>query len=334
MPDGDLGLRIGDDERAAVDARLQQAVGRGQLTLLEYEERSAQVWRAATRGELDATTHDLPSAPAPAPHLSAPPAGGWRPRRVLAVMSGDELSGPVQPGQDVQAYTLMGGAVVDLRRDDLPAVVHVRAVAVMGGVEVLVPRGVTVHLSGASLMGARQATVDPPRPGIPVVEVQGYALMGGVDVTHGPPVPTRGSVRLDKAPARALVPAQAGPVAVARPQRRRTGRRSVVLGAVALVALGVGVPAVVSADDTAVFGSQVVHARPGQDVEVGVLFGSVKVVVDDGVPVDKAGGMGFGSTECRACDGNGSGPVVHVHGRGAFGSIQVVRSSQEDAPHD
>ncbi len=67
------------------------------------------------------------------------------------MLSEDRLSGAVAPGQEVAAYALMGKAVVDLRREDLPAGVRVQVRPVMGEVEVQVPPGAVVHLSGFSV---------------------------------------------------------------------------------------------------------------------------------------------------------------------------------------
>jgi hypothetical protein len=53
-----------------------------------------------------------------------------------------------------------GQGGVDLRRDDLPDQVHVRARTLMCEVEVLVSCGTTVHLSGASVMGERKVEVE------------------------------------------------------------------------------------------------------------------------------------------------------------------------------
>lgn len=339
-PSDAAAVRISDSDRWAVDARLQQAVGEGRLTLVEYEERCAEVWRARTRAELDATTHDLPveAAPVPAP---APAARGARPRarRVLGLMSGDRLTGPVAPGQAVEGYALMGGAVLDLRRDDLPPHVAVRAVAVMGGVEVLVPKGVTVHLSGMSLMGGRDVKVDPPRPGAPVVEVQGYALMGGVQVWHGG---SRGEVSghvggsapVETAPVAltaAPVPVTAGsvPVPAARSGRTRHQRgRSFAVIALAVV-VGSGIAAS-RTDGLAVFGSSTVRVGPTDSrVQVGALFGSVEVVVPDDARVRLDGVVVFGSSESDV--GPGAGPTIDVDARGAFGSVKVLTQEQAAA---
>ena len=187
MTDRPVELRIGDRERRAVDARLQAAVGDGELTLAEYDERAARLWEARTTADLVALTEDLPGAPVvPAPAAALPATTGTplKPRRSLAVMSGDALRGPYRPGQPLESYAVMGGATVDLRRDDLPRELHLRAVAVMGGIEVLVPRGATVHLSGVAVMGGRDCYVDPPVAGGPVVHVDAWAVMGGVEVKH------------------------------------------------------------------------------------------------------------------------------------------------------
>lgn len=325
----EVAVRIGDTERWAVDARLQQAVGEGQLSLAEYEERAAEVWRARTRPELDLTTRDLP-VPAPAPAVPvAPPGGRPRTRRVLAVMSGDELSGPVVPGQGLEAYAVMGGASIDLRRKDLPAEVHVRAVAVMGGIEILVPRGVSVHLSGLSVMGGREMKVDPPRPGAPVVHVESWALMGGVVVGHGKETDD------DEAPAKVPAPRSAvhatSPVmhAVAeraKPHRRGRAGRFVTAGAL-VAALAGGAYVATQPDGAVVFGSSERRVDSGH-VRVGALFGSITVVVPDEARVTVGGVMVFGSSESDVRTSTPQGPEIEVDAVGGFGSVEVVTQSQ------
>ncbi len=182
--------RIGDSERRDVDTRLQQAHADGVLTLIEYDERSAQCWAARTRSELDALTRDLPD-PAP-PHGAAPvPAGS---------------SSAATPGR---------------RRGRL----------------------VTVVVAGVALFGLTQV--------------------------------------------------------------------------------------VVADDGSAVFGRRVVQLAPDQtNLDVGVLFGNIEVVVPDDARVSTGGTMVFGSTRCdAACDGSGSRPVT-IDGSGGFGSVEVVRQGE------
>jgi len=292
-------VRVGDAERRAVDARLQEAVGAGVLDLHEYDERAALAFSARTRGDLAPLTRDLPGAPAgvglpgPAPAVTAA-VGPWaaghaarpRARWGVAVMSGAEVAGVVAPGQRTRVVSLMGGATVDLRRVDLPPVVDVDAVAVMGGVEVFVPVGARVECSGSSIMGGRDERLSPARPEAPLVRVRAHSLMGGVSVSHGPK--------------RARVEAGAA----------------------------------VSGDASAVFGSSEVQVSvPGQtrDYDAGVLFGSVEIRVNRNVLVHSGGTVVFGSSECPACASNPpSGPTLQVHARGGFGSVRVVREGDPD----
>jgi hypothetical protein len=58
----DAGMRAADADRERVVTLLQQQVGAGRLTLEEFSDRAAGVYRARTLGELDALTRDLPVA--------------------------------------------------------------------------------------------------------------------------------------------------------------------------------------------------------------------------------------------------------------------------------
>jgi hypothetical protein len=314
---------VGDRERRAADEVLQAAVGDGVITLSEYDERAALLWQARTRRQVDAVLADLPDAQA-APVRQAGPADA-RPRRVVAVMSEDTLHGAVAPGQDVQGWALMGKAVVDLRRTDLPDGTRVQVGALMGEVEVQVPPGTNVHLTGLSVMGDRKVRVAPGNG--PHLHVNAQALMGSVNVTVGD-----GSV------------VEAGRPAAAAPGRAVTSRRSVpqrqagsrvhglvhrIRGAGVAGVLGLAVVASVASgtDARALFSSDVAPG-PG-DKSVSVLFGSVDVVVPDGAQVDKGGLVVFGSVECGdACSASSDGPVVQVRSIGAFGSVTILTQSE------
>jgi hypothetical protein len=76
-------LRIGDRERDAVAAELQEHYARGRLTMEEFNQRIDAVFAAKTQADLGRITADLPhvrsgGAPLPAPRSgSAPKAVGW-----------------------------------------------------------------------------------------------------------------------------------------------------------------------------------------------------------------------------------------------------------------
>jgi hypothetical protein len=75
--------------------------------------------------------------------------------------------------------------VLDLRAAQLSApITTITTVAIMGGIEVIVPPGVRVEISGLPLMGGfsnRVRQTDLP-PDAPQVHIRGIALMGGVEV--------------------------------------------------------------------------------------------------------------------------------------------------------
>ena len=60
------------------------------------------------------------------------------------------------------------------------------AIAVMGGVDIIVPPGVGVDVEGFALMGGVDQvheTTAVEDPDAPRIRIQGFALMGGVDVS-------------------------------------------------------------------------------------------------------------------------------------------------------
>jgi DUF1707 SHOCT-like domain len=103
---------------------------------------------------------------------------------------------------------------------------------------------------------------------------------------------------------------------------------AVVVGA----ALLFGMPSLGAADGMSLFGSRQLSVTDQAEVEVGVLFGSVDIVVPDDVRVRTGGTIVFGSLDCAQACSPGTGPQreVAVHGSGAFGSVDVVRQSERD----
>lgn len=65
-------MRASDRDREQVVQALQEQVGEGRLTLVEFEERSGQAYEAKTVGELRKLTDDLPVDPLAPPIGLAP----------------------------------------------------------------------------------------------------------------------------------------------------------------------------------------------------------------------------------------------------------------------
>jgi hypothetical protein len=168
---------LSDADREAVVERLRAACGEGRLSLEEFGDRVGDVYQARTAADLAPLTVDLPDLPVQGPPELRPTK--W----VVGVFSGARRSGPWRPAQPTRAVAVMGACQVDLTGVTLEPETTVVAVAVCGGVEVVVPEGVVVDLGGFAFMGGRDdRTTSHHQPGAPVVRVACRALMGGVTV--------------------------------------------------------------------------------------------------------------------------------------------------------
>lgn len=91
----------------------------------------------------------------------------------------------------------------------------------------------------------------------------------------------------------------------------------------------------VTADQRSVFSSSEQTVQPSDlddgVYDAGVLFGSVTVVVPDGVRAQLGGTMLFGSSECDDACARSTGEVLEIRGTGAFGSIEVVTEAEARA---
>src|SRR3954452_11738551 len=166
-------------------ARLQAACGEGRLTLDEFSERVGMALEARTSADLEELTLDLPAlAPpsvpptgtsaAPAPHPTS-----W----AIGILSGSEHRGRWHPAPVTNAIAFMGGCTLDLRQAEIEgSELVINAVAFMGGIEVIVPEGIQVEMTGIAIFGGKECRVPDvrPVPGSPVVRVRVFVFMGGV----------------------------------------------------------------------------------------------------------------------------------------------------------
>ncbi|MCQ4195206.1 DUF1707 SHOCT-like domain-containing protein [Streptomyces parvulus] len=199
MTDDAPELRASDADRERVAEVLRDALAEGRLDMTEFEERLDATYRARTYGELAPIIRDLPdgtAAVAPKVSMTKDPArlGGWAGRVTggepsstwaVAVMSGFQRKGRWTVPRRFNSFAFWGGGDIDLREADFASgEVVINCVAIMGGMNVVVPPGVEVVVRGIGIMGGfdhREEGV-PGDPGAPRVVVTGFAFWGGVGV--------------------------------------------------------------------------------------------------------------------------------------------------------
>jgi Domain of unknown function (DUF1707) len=185
---GPMEMRASDADRERVAEVLRAAAGDGRLNLEELEERLHAAYTARTYAQLEPLTRDLPGVAdhhvpvaAPDPRIVG---GTPTSRGGVAIMSEFKRRGQwVAPGR-FTGFAFWGGGTVDLREARFAeAEIHIRAFAIMGGIDVIVPEDVDVVVRGLGIMGSfDDNATGPGAPGAPRVVVGGFSFWGGVNV--------------------------------------------------------------------------------------------------------------------------------------------------------
>jgi class 3 adenylate cyclase len=181
-------IRISDTDRENVIAVLRSACGDGRITLDEFAERAGVVYASSTQTELDAVVRDLPTPTAPAttnPASVPGEPGRW----IVAIMNGAHRRGRWRVAPRTTALAFWGGLKLDLRGAIVEhPIVELNAWAIMGGVDITVPDGIPVEVTGMVVMGATVNRVKdtPALGGAPLVRVKARGLWGGVHVRSRP----------------------------------------------------------------------------------------------------------------------------------------------------
>ncbi len=205
---------------------LKTSCGDGRLTLDEFSERVGTTYQAVGLRELIPVLADLPhpfgpeltgliggeATGSPAPLASPVPdatTGRKVTRWTVSIMGGSQRRGRWRLQEKTNAVAVMGGCTLDLRNAEVHgSEIVISAVAVMGGIEIVVPEGIEVELGGIAIMGgkdARRLKNVPRLPGSPIVRVRAFAFWGGVSVRSKPPHAHRNDARTDLLPGPRLI---------------------------------------------------------------------------------------------------------------------------------
>ncbi|HVV14126.1 DUF1707 domain-containing protein [Amycolatopsis sp.] len=192
-------MRASNADRERVAQILHNALSEGRITVQELEERLDTVYAAKTLDELQPPIADLPGV-TPGAAVQAAPShevdtrlGGIPGSQTsIAVMSGASRKGNWVVPPNHNSFAFWGGVDMDLR-DARFAERHstITAVAIMGGIDIIVPDDIIVDVNGIGFMGAfdtvnKGAVAATPPPGAPVLKVTGFAFWGAVTVIRKP----------------------------------------------------------------------------------------------------------------------------------------------------
>jgi hypothetical protein len=181
-------LRASDADRDRAASVINSAMAEGRLTADEHSERLDAIYSAKTHADIVPLLDDLPAQATaavarPSAELTGP---AEHTDRIVAILSGATRKGSWHASPVIDIVTVLGGAELDFRDAVLPdGGVTIRAVSVMGGVEITVPPDMHVVDSGIAILGGREIagdTVESLRPDSPVLRISGTCILGGIEV--------------------------------------------------------------------------------------------------------------------------------------------------------
>jgi hypothetical protein len=175
-----------DRERAA--AFLSARFADDALTLDEFERRVAEVYRVATRAELDALSADLGAESEAVVRVAKTavaddvPARGRR----FAVMASLEHHSMTVVPRALDVSAVFGNVELDLSGATFGAgTTELRLRSVFGNIEITLPAGAQVEQHGSGILGSFEVKPSPsvaPSRFAPVVVVRGHAVFGVVEI--------------------------------------------------------------------------------------------------------------------------------------------------------
>ncbi|HUR49279.1 MAG TPA: DUF1707 domain-containing protein [Acidimicrobiales bacterium] len=174
--------RISDTDRTQAVELLRHHCGEGILTLDEFGDRVTLIYDARTRAELDDVLSDLPQQETDVPETRRRRITRW----AVAVMGGHKPKGRIRLADVTNVVAVMGGCELDLRNAEIDGdEVIINCLSIMGGIEIIVPEGISVDFTAIPLLGGTECKINadvPIIPGSPRIIVRALAIMGGVEV--------------------------------------------------------------------------------------------------------------------------------------------------------
>ena len=188
MSDGSNALSRGlsTERREEAAAVLARGFAGDALSLDEFEDRVAMVWRAATEEELSALVADLPApirSPAALPAVGGPASA---PSRIRVVLGNHERGGAMELPQRLDVRVVAGNAELDLRHATFThPVTEIAIDAILGNVEITLPAGISVENHGIALLGSFECRPPGGTARHGALRITGRAVLSAVTIRFG-----------------------------------------------------------------------------------------------------------------------------------------------------
>jgi hypothetical protein len=200
------------DRREQVIAALTEHFAADLFDVDEFDRRVDRAHLARSIADLDAIMADLPALPTTTPSQAlAVKDDPTRPseKAMWLILGGVDRKGPWTVPRKMNIRCFWGGGSLDFREANFgPGVTEIHVVALMGGLEIIVPPWLAVDVDASAILGgvdARHRAPVQPDPGRPVLRVSGLVIMGGVDIeTRLPGETSRDARRREKREKKAL----------------------------------------------------------------------------------------------------------------------------------
>lgn len=181
-------LRASDADRDSAASVINNALAEGRLTAEEHSDRLDAIYSAKTHADIAPLLGDLPGrAVAPIPATAGGElAAGRTGSRIVAIFGGASRKGSWHADPVIDVLTVFGGTELDFRNAVLPGKeVTIKAVCVLGGLDITVPPEMRVINSCVAILGGTDMTDDSAeslQPGAPVLHITGTCVLGGIEV--------------------------------------------------------------------------------------------------------------------------------------------------------
>ncbi len=167
---------------------LEENFAHGAIDVDEYEKRVDIALNTSIEADLVRLTSDLTVIPEDSPKQEAQnrstPLHAKQEDTIAGILSSIHRRGEWLPAKKNRILSLLGSVRLDFTKVALPAgVTEIDFFCVMGSLDVVVPQGIKVDISGLPVMGSIDNRIkDPLERNCPVLKIRGLALMGSVDV--------------------------------------------------------------------------------------------------------------------------------------------------------